>query len=256
EGAAMSFSGTGSSPDGGTVSLVWNFGDGTGTATGASVQHTFADNGPYTVTLTPTDALGVQGAAAPRTVTITNVPPTATFTATPQIFKGEASTLAFSNPFDPSPVDTRAGFLYTYDCTTNGTLTVASNRAATATCTYPTAGTFTVTGTITDKDGGATPYTAPVTVLTSQQATSTLASQVQALASQHVLSGGQTNALTAKLNHAIDKLNAGKTTVAVNELRAFISQVNDLAQTGVLSAAEGQALTSTAQRILASLGVS
>src|SRR5262249_13199169 len=127
---------------------------------------------------------------------------------------------------------------------------------ATARCTYPTAGTFTVTGTITDKDGGATPYTAPVTVLTSQQATSTLASQVQALANQHALNGGQTNPPTLQLNHAIDKLNAGKPTVAVNELQAFISQVHDLVQTGVLSAAQGQALTSTAQRILASLGVS
>src|SRR5262249_39209688 len=90
EGAAVRFSGTGSSPDGGTVSLVWPLGDGTGTATGPAVQHTFPDNGPYTVTLTPTDALGVQGAAATRTVTIANVPPTATFTATAQIFQGEA----------------------------------------------------------------------------------------------------------------------------------------------------------------------
>src|SRR5262249_52475562 len=129
------------------------------------------------------------------TINVTNVAPTATFTATAQIFQGESSTLAFSNQFDPSPADTQAGFFYTYDCTANGTVSVVNNRAATATCKYLKTGTFTVGGTIKDKDQGATSYTATVAVLTPQQATTTLTSQVQTLASQQVLNGGQTNAL-------------------------------------------------------------
>jgi hypothetical protein len=190
------------------------------------------------------------------TMNVTNVAPTAAFTATPQIFLGESSMLAFSEQYDPSPVDVQAGFTYAYDCTASGTLSVANNGAATATCKYGITGTFTVGGTISDKDQGATSYTATVTVLSPQQATDTLKAQVQALNNQKVLNGGQTNALTVKLDNAIKEINKGKKTVATNHLRAFINQVNGLIKGNVLSAAQGQELIDVANRLIASIAVS
>jgi len=53
-------------PDGNIASYAWDFGDGQN-ASGASVTHTFAGGGTYTVTLTVTDD---QGAAAVTTVSI------------------------------------------------------------------------------------------------------------------------------------------------------------------------------------------
>ena len=51
EGSAVTLSGAASSdPDGDVLTYNWDFGDGT-TGTGATPQHTYADNGNYVVTL-------------------------------------------------------------------------------------------------------------------------------------------------------------------------------------------------------------
>src|SRR6185295_6656564 len=59
EGASIALSGTTSSDADGTVqSYVWNFGDGA-SASGASVSHTYAQDGAFVVTLTVTDNDGL-----------------------------------------------------------------------------------------------------------------------------------------------------------------------------------------------------
>ena len=45
-------------PNGDAFTYLWNFGDGTATSTASAPSHTFPANGPYTVTLTLTDAWG------------------------------------------------------------------------------------------------------------------------------------------------------------------------------------------------------
>lgn len=58
-GAAINFSGTGSSdPQGQTLTYAWNFGD-SATGTGASPSHTYSSVGTYTVSLTVTDTSGL-----------------------------------------------------------------------------------------------------------------------------------------------------------------------------------------------------
>ncbi|TMA97303.1 MAG: PKD domain-containing protein, partial [Deltaproteobacteria bacterium] len=74
EGAAVAFGGSGSAdPDGDALSYLWDFGDGSPTATGAQVSHVYADNGTYTITLTVSD--GTLTGSASTTATIANVAP-------------------------------------------------------------------------------------------------------------------------------------------------------------------------------------
>jgi hypothetical protein len=187
-------------------------------------------------------------------VTVNNVPPTATFINTSgDVFEGESATLAFSDQYDPSSADTAVGFLYSYDCTDNGAFEDTDTSAAAYDCLYLSAGTFTARGRIKDKDGGFSNYTVEVTVLTPQDATDTMIDDVQDLVDTGVLNQGQGNALTHKLDNIIAKLNQGKTKAAINQLEAFINQVTDLINNGVLSAAEGQPLIDTANRIIDSI---
>src|SRR5690606_33914643 len=66
---AVSVGGSGSSdPDGQVTSYVWDFGDG-GSATGVTASHTYAEAGPYEVTLTVTDDAGAT-AEVTREVTV------------------------------------------------------------------------------------------------------------------------------------------------------------------------------------------
>ena len=72
-GSPITFSGSGSDPDGGISGYSWSFGDSSAAATGASVSHTYANPGSYTATLTVTDSSG-QTATASRVVAVTAAP--------------------------------------------------------------------------------------------------------------------------------------------------------------------------------------
>jgi ribosomal protein S20 len=231
---------------------AFNCGSGFGDfGSSSSVSCPTTDNGNIAVTGKIKDKDdGVNEYSA--TATVNNVAPTATFTATPQIFQGESSTLAFSEQADPSSVDTAAGFTYTYDCTANGTLTVANSGAATATCKYLVTGDFTVGGTISDKDQGATSYTASVTVISPQQAATNLSALVVALN----LDARRTSDLTTKIDNALQKLAEGKKDDAQKQLQDFIKKVDDLVKQKLITAAQGQALKDVATRIIASIAVS
>ncbi|NTW38914.1 MAG: PKD domain-containing protein, partial [Cellulomonadaceae bacterium] len=153
-GLTASFDGAGSSdPDGTVTSYAWAFGDGQ-TGSGVTAQHTYAAAGTYPVTLTVTDN-GLKTATSTGSVTVTDPPPnqlpTATFTpstAGPVVsVDGTAST---------DPDGTIASYAWAFG--DGGTAT-----GATAQHTYAAGGTFTVTLTVTDDDGG--------TALTSQDVT-------------------------------------------------------------------------------------
>ena len=98
---------------------------------------------------------------------VLNVAATANFAATAGPIKvGDVAALSFTNPFDPGPADTAAGFRYAYDCTDDGAFELANSPSATFNCRHDEEGVFTARGRIMDKDGGFTDYTAQVIVNT------------------------------------------------------------------------------------------
>ncbi len=96
-----------------------------------------------------------------QSVSVANVAPTAALSAPSSVNEGSPISLSFTNPVDPSSVDTAAGFSYAYDC---GTGYGASSTDASGSCATSDNGVRTVKAKIIDKDGGFTEYTRSVTV--------------------------------------------------------------------------------------------
>ncbi|MEO7016865.1 MAG: PKD domain-containing protein, partial [Leifsonia sp.] len=145
-----------SDPDGTVASYAWDFGDG-GTATGATASHTYAAGGSYTVRLTVTDNLGATNSTT-ATVTVTapppNQPPVAAFTSTVTNLS-----VAFDASSSSDPDGTVASYAWDFGDGATGT-------GVKPTHVYATAGTFTVTLTVTDNLGLAgTPVQHPVTTV-------------------------------------------------------------------------------------------
>lgn len=125
------------------------------------------DNGTYRVTFTATDKDGDSGTAQ-ATFTATNVPPTATFSGDTQAVYGQAVTVRFTDPFDPSPADTATGFHYSFafDPFELQSVTYLDGSTADDSWTIQTlkAGKHTIYGRIIDKDDGYSEYTTTVIV--------------------------------------------------------------------------------------------
>lgn len=146
--AAGAPSGAGINPVTGVFS--WQPADG---AASASVTVIVADNGSPSLS----DAKSF-------TITVNNLAPTASFSAPTSVSVGATATVSFTNQLDPSSADVAAGFKYSYDLNNDGIFEVANVSAAGQSFTFSTAGTYTLRGRITDKDGGSTTYTKTVSV--------------------------------------------------------------------------------------------
>jgi C1A family cysteine protease len=159
EGESISFDGAGSSdPDGDPLTYEWTFGDGD-TATGATPSHTYDDDDVYSVCLTVSD--GWLEDTDCTYADIDNVAPTATFSYPAEVDEGSTFDLSLTDAYDPSSVDTAAGFLYAFDC--GDGYDPWSITSGTSCQTYDD-GILDVKAKIQDKDGGETEYTAQVTV--------------------------------------------------------------------------------------------
>ena len=151
EGSALSFNASGSTdPDVNDVlTYAWDFGDGT-TGSGVAPIHVFADNGVYNVLLTVKDKAGAEDSQS-SFVTISNVAPTVVISAAPVIYSG--GTYNLSGGFaDLGQADGPWSYVINWgDGTTPGSS--AMQGAVTGAHTYQAAGLYTITLTVTDKDG-------------------------------------------------------------------------------------------------------
>ena len=147
EGSTMPFSASVSDPGiADTHTFSWDFGDGSG-ASGQTVTHIYADDGPYVVTLTVTDDDGGIDSSM-TSATVGNVAPDA-WSGGPYV--GTVSTLITftGSASDPGTLPNEIQS-YSWDFG-DGTPAVTGE---TVEHTFSSAGTYTVTLTLTDKDDG------------------------------------------------------------------------------------------------------
>ncbi len=174
EGAPLTLDATGTSA-GPTATFAWDLDDDGAfdDATGASPTITaatlatlgFGDGpaGPADITVQVTDGLSVD--TDTTTLAVVNVAPTAAVGTVPTVVAGTAVSVPFSAT-DPAPADEAAGFTYTIDWGDGSPAqAVTGGTGVTVDHTFAAAGTFTVTVSATDKDGGISTATGTVTVL-------------------------------------------------------------------------------------------
>ena len=149
EAQSLAFSGTATdvSPVD-VLTFAWDFGDGT-TVTGASAFHPYDDDGTYTVTLTVTDDDGGSDTTT-DTVTVGNLPPTVT-AVTGDLVGNEGDTLSWSAATTDPSVSDAAGLIVGWDFGD----TVGTDQGDTVSYAYTDEGTYTLTLTVSDDDGGS-----------------------------------------------------------------------------------------------------
>lgn len=153
------------SANGAITAWSWNFGDGS-TSTQSSPTHAYADNGTYNVTLSVKDAAGVNSDPVRHAFFVSTTPPVAAFTTASDDLRAAVPAATRAVRFDDRSTDadgTVVSWLYDFGDGTNST-----NR--TVRHTYATAGTFTVTLTVTDDDGITNRAVASLVVLPLPQA--------------------------------------------------------------------------------------
>jgi PKD repeat protein len=165
EGSPFTSSGSFSDPDTDSWSATVDYGDDSGvSALGLSgstfsLEHTYADDGSYTVTVAVEDGTG--SASGTATVTVNNVAPTLTLDAMSTVPTGDAST-GTATISDPGAdewdinVDYGDGVAIETTRVPEGAFGLSHS--------YAEDGTYTVTVTVDDRDGGVTTATTTATI--------------------------------------------------------------------------------------------
>jgi PKD repeat protein len=150
----VAFTGSGSDTDGTIVSYAWTFGDG-GTSNAQNPSHTYQAAGNYTATLTVTDNAGATGSSTVGISAASNLPPSATASATPT--SGTAPLLVTFTGSGTDADGTIASYAWTF-----GDGGTSSNQNPTHT--YASGASFTATLTVTDNNGATGSSSVGVTV--------------------------------------------------------------------------------------------
>jgi Ca2+-binding RTX toxin-like protein len=142
-------------------------GDAYASGSGAGFSFTPDDDGTYVVTLTATDKDGGVGSVE-ESITVDNVAPTATVSGASGGVRGQTRTFVLGAT-DPSAVDQAAGFTYSIDWGDGTVETVTGPSGTEVDHVYTANGSYTVSVTATDKDGGeSAAATHAITIVTAQ----------------------------------------------------------------------------------------
>ena len=228
----------------------------TSTAPVTGSTFTFApdDEGSFAVTLTAVDD-GGNGASVVSTVTGTNVDPKAALTFTHAgIALLPLTPITFDGGFtDAGALDTHTATLDYGDSSPVDTIKYgASGQGDTPdTYAYAAPGTYTVTYTVTDDDGGSSFVTVKVTVETPAAALGDIANYVATMPS---LDKGEKNGLIAKYRAAAASAARGDNNATCGQLGAVFNDLSALTTSGRLSQADLGALASETWAVHRALG--
>ncbi|MEX2140630.1 MAG: PKD domain-containing protein [Pirellulales bacterium] len=165
EGSPVTITVSASDPAGASDPLTYDFdfdNDGVfelSNSTG-SAQHVYTDNGTYSVNTRVTDGDGGSHLSKERFVTVNNVAPTAKAGADQTVNEGDTVTLA-GNFTDPGTIDTHT---QSWSVSASNGQTIANGSGASFSFVPNNNGSYNVTYTVTDDDGGSHSDTAVFTV--------------------------------------------------------------------------------------------
>jgi PKD repeat protein/lysophospholipase L1-like esterase len=156
QGTAVNFSGMNSSdPQGEALTYAWNFGDGSSTGSDVNPSHTYVAPGTYTVSLTVTNTSGLSATTTTQAI-ISARPPGANAGGPYSAAQGTAVSFSGQNSSDPQG----EALAYTWNFG-DGNLTGSGVNPS---HTYLTAGTYTVSLTVTNTSGLSAAATTTATV--------------------------------------------------------------------------------------------
>ena len=250
EGTTATNTGTFSDPDGDTLALTASSGSVTAGGSGTwSWSIAAADDvNAQPVTITAGDGHG-NTASVTFSLTVTNVAPTARIDSyipaltNPRIIVPGEQITFWGGYTDPGVLDTHTA---SWDFGDG-----ASGSGLSPTHAYTASGSYTVTFSVTDDDGGVGQARTTVMVQTASQALDTIASYVQGISS---LNAGEKKSLIAKLNAAAASAARGDKQAANNQLNAFLNELQADVKTGKVSTTDAIRLRSAVLAIKAALG--
>ena len=223
--------------------------------TGAHWQFTPDDEGTFVVNMRATDDGGMSDTAS-VTVTGTNVRPTAVITSvsgTVPLVITPQETINFGGSYsDPGALDSHTSRWNFGDASSSSANYGPSGSGSlSASHAYGAPGTYHVSLTVTDDDGGAGVATTTVVVQTPQQALTSIEAYVRGI---KTLNKGQINSLIATLDAASAAAARGDNNASHNQMSAFLNEVRAYVKSGNITTAEQTTLTSAIHAVEAALG--
>lgn len=244
EGSPIAFGANGVDPDGDALTYAWQFDDGF-TASGMAVSRTFVDNGAHSATVTVSDGNGGT-ANATANFTVSNVAPSVAATLSAEILAGE--TAVGSGAFSDPGADTWTASVLWGDGSPSSSLVLDGFSFALA-HRFVAAGSYIVSVSVADDDGGVGSVSRTVTVISLDSWLDRLIARINAAGYEK----GLTTSLVKKLEAARKSLLAGNMTAFRGQIGAFRNELDATVKTNRVPAADAAVYTTMLDRLLAVL---